>query len=196
MAKEPVMGRVKTRLARQAGAVAATSFYRHAISTVIGRLCRFPRWRTILAVDPDTAVPSNHWPAHVQRIGQGRGELGERMQRLLDELPPGPLIIVGTDIPAITASHIARAFRLLATHDVVLGPAEDGGYWLVGLRRSPRILRPFLGVRWSGPHALADTEANLARCRIAHADRLADVDDLADLRRQAPLIGRRVLPLT
>jgi hypothetical protein len=194
MAKLPVMGRVKTRLARQVGAVAATYFYRHTMRAVICRLSRDPRWRTIIAVDPDTAVSSSVWPLHVTRVGQGRGGLGQRMQRLLAAPPPGPVIVVGTDVPCISAKAIARAFRRLASHDAVLGPAEDGGYWLVGLRRSPRILRPFGGVRWSGPHALADTEANLVGRRIAYADRLADVDTGADLARLGAVAGRWVLP--
>jgi uncharacterized protein len=58
----------------------------------------------------------------------------------------------------------------------VLGPAHDGGYWLIGLRRSPRVLAPFAGVRWSGPHALADTLANLNGKRVLLAPTLRDVD--------------------
>lgn len=192
MAKQPVMGRVKTRLAKQVGGVVATYFYRHAMSAVIGRLCRDPRWRTNLAVDPGNAVRCSAWPSHVTRMGQGRGGLGDRMQQLLEAAPPGPVIIVGTDIPGITAARVACAFRRLASHDAVLGPAADGGYWLVGLRRSPRILRPFAGVRWSGPCALADTEANLAGARIARADRLSDVDDRADLEQLQVPAGRRI----
>jgi glycosyltransferase A (GT-A) superfamily protein (DUF2064 family) len=76
----------------------------------------------------------------------------------------------------------------------VLGPASDGGYWLVGLKRRPHVLRPFGGVRWSGPHALADTLRNLARWRVGFAATLADVDDAAGLAARADLVGRRVLP--
>ena len=98
------------------------------------------------------------------------------MQRLFERLPPGPAIIVGSDVPAIRPGHIAEAFRVLARGDAVLGPAPDGGYWLIGLRRSPNVLAPIGGVRWSSAHALADTLANLDGKRIAFAVTLGDVD--------------------
>jgi glycosyltransferase A (GT-A) superfamily protein (DUF2064 family) len=105
------------------------------------------------------------------------------MQRIMDELPPGPVVIIGSDIPGISAEHIAAAFRLLGRHDAVFGPAEDGGYWLVGLRRRPKVPRAFADVRWSGPHALADTLRNLRAFSVGFVERLADVDDEADWRR-------------
>ena len=92
----------------------------------------------------------------------------------------GPIIIVGTDIPGIRAGHIADAFRLLRRHDAVFGPAGDGGYWLVGLRRCPNVLDIFRGVRWSGPHALGDTVANLDGRSVGYAATLRDVDDGVD----------------
>ena len=106
-----------------------------------------------------------------------------------------PLLIVGTDVPGIRPAHIAEAFRLLGRHDAVLGPATDGGYWLVGLRRRPRVLRPFANVRWSSPHALADTLANLEGRTVAFVATLSDVDSASDLRLNAASLGRRVLPL-
>ena len=86
-------------------------------------------------------------------------------------------MIVGTDVPGIRPAHIAEAFRLLGRHDAVFGPATDGGYWLVGLRRRPRVLRPFANVRWSSPHALADTLANLEGRTVAFVATLSDVDE-------------------
>ena len=114
-------------------------------------------------------------------VPQGGGDLGRRMGRLFQTLPPGPLVMIGSDIPGITRGHIARAFQQLGSQDWVFGPAEDGGYWLVGARRRPRIVTPFDGVRWSGTHTLDDTLANLSGQRIAFVDRLRDVDSGADL---------------
>jgi hypothetical protein len=114
------------------------------------------------------------------------------MQRLFKRLPPGPILIIGSDIPSIRPAHIAEAFRLLGGADAVLGPAHDGGYWLVGLRRTPRLATPFARVRWSGPHALSDTLANLKGRRVALAARLSDVDTAEDLRRQRARIGRLI----
>jgi glycosyltransferase A (GT-A) superfamily protein (DUF2064 family) len=102
------------------------------------------------------------------------------MQRLFECLPPGPVIIVGSDIPAIAPNRIAKAFALLKGSDAVFGKARDGGYWLVGLKRTPRVLAPFSSVRWSSQHALADTLANLGGRRVAFAAELGDVDTSAD----------------
>ena len=95
-----------------------------------------------------------------------------------------------SDIPAVTARHIAAAFRLLGNHENVFGPAADGGFWLVGARRVPHLPPLFGTVRWSGPHALADVLANLPRrVSVGFAARLDDVDDAAALRCLAPRRG-------
>jgi rSAM/selenodomain-associated transferase 1 len=185
MLKEPRPGRVKTRLGRETGMVAAAWWFRHQTAALLRRLDD-PRWRLILAVSPDReGLQSRIWPAHLPRLPQGRGDLGNRMGRLLRGLPPGPVCIVGGDIPALDAPHVARAFAALGRHDAVFGPAPDGGFWLVGMKRiaaPPATL--FRGVRWSSPHALADSVASLHGCRIAMVDTLRDVDGAADL---APL---------
>ena len=177
MAKAPVMGRVKTRLAASIGAVEATRAARVMLQALLRRLARDRRWTTWLAVAPDTAARPARWQGDTRPrlIAQGRGDLGERMQSLFDRLPPGPVAIIGSDVPAIAPADIAAAFGLLGSHDAVLGPASDGGYWLVGLSRR-RPLRPFYDVRWSSPHALADTLANLAGHRVALLRTLRDVD--------------------
>ena len=194
MVKEPAGGRVKTRLSGQIGLSRALGFYRQTTMGVLSRVGRDPRWLTLLAIAPDTAVRSRCWPAHLPRMPQGSGNLGERMQRIFDRLPPGPVLVVGTDIPGITAQSIAEAFRRLGGRDAILGPAGDGGYWLVGMRRRPRIIHPFAQVRWSTRHALEDTRANLHHADVAEAALLRDVDDLADLEAAAGLVGRRIIP--
>jgi uncharacterized protein len=194
MVKVAHMGRVKTRLARQVGGTEAVRFYRHTVQAVLGRVGRDRRWHTQLSVAPDSGITNSFWPRNIDRRRQGLGDLGQRMPRIMDEAGPGPLIIIGTDIPAIRASHIAQAFTLLKSHDAVLGPTPDGGYWLVGLRRCPRIVKPFEGVRWSTAHTLDDTAANLKHLRLGTTATLSDVDDRADLRSCQSWFGRRVLP--
>jgi uncharacterized protein len=194
MAKSPEMGRVKRRLAREIGDSAALRFYRSCLSHAVLRLAADPRWLTVLAVDAgtDRTTRFSPWHGRVALMPQGDGDLGERMQRLFKRLPPGPTLIVGSDIPSIRPAHIAEAFRLLGGADAVLGPAHDGGYWLVGLKRTPRVPAPFARVRWSGPHALSDTLANLKGRRVALAARLSDVDTAEDLRRGRARAGRLI----
>src|SRR4249920_3926098 len=75
MAKAPVAGAVKTRLAREIGVATATRFARQATAALLQRLARDPRWQTTLAVSPDAAVASRCWPPGIARIAQGRGDL-------------------------------------------------------------------------------------------------------------------------
>jgi rSAM/selenodomain-associated transferase 1 len=192
MAKVPEAGRAKTRLAREVGVAAATRFARQATAALLQRVAHDRRWHTILAVSPDAGLASRCWPRGVARIGQGRGDLGRRMQRIMERMPPGPVVIVGTDVPGIEPAHIAEAFRRLGRHDAVFGPATDGGYWLVGLKRRPRLLHPFANVRWSSRHALADTLANLAGRSVPFVATLSDVDDADDLRSNSACFGRRI----
>jgi len=189
--RAPQLGVGKRRLAREIGDVATVRFERLMIALLLRRLARDNRWRLRIAVTPDKARHhARHWHRGIEAVGQGGGDLGVRMRRALANCPPGPVVLVGGDIPALSAHHIAAAFRLLGRHDLVFGPAEDGGFWLVGARH-PRHLPPlFEQVRWSGPYALADTLAGLPRgVRTAFADRLADVDDSEAYRRLAPRRG-------
>jgi uncharacterized protein len=195
MFKAPVMGRVKTRLAREIGPAAATRFARSAERTTIARLSRDPRWRTLLAITPDRAAAAPIWPPHCAAVGQGGGDLGARMARLLGSAFR-PALLIGGDIPAVSSAIIADAFRLLRGSEVVFGPAEDGGYWLVGVNRRAPVAGMFDGVRWSTRHALADTVANLPRARIRYAARLGDVDEADDHRRLAALAARITLPVS
>jgi len=182
MLKEPRPGRVKTRLGRDIGMTTAAWWFRHQSAGLLRRL-RDPRWQLVLAVAPDSeGLVSRIWPADLPRIPQGRGDLGDRMGRILREMPPGRVCIVGADIPGISRSHIDTAFRQLGNHEAVFGPAPDGGYWLVGLKRSappPRGL--FENVRWSTEHTLADTVATLTDHRIGMIATLSDVDTVQDL---------------
>lgn len=194
MAKEPRAGAVKTRLARDIGTVAAVRFYRTTMGSVVRRLSSGRRWQTVVAVSPSGAIRSPVWQ-RAARMPQGAGDLGVRMQRVFARMPPGPVVIIGSDIPEISTAHIAQAFRQLGAHDAVFGPAIDGGYWLVGLRRSPRTHRIFAQVRWSGAHTLEDTLANLRGSAVAMLEQLEDVDDGESHRRLGDTGGRVILPL-
>lgn len=178
MVKAPIGGAVKTRLATTVGTAEALRFYRGETASLLRRLGADPRWRTVLAVTPDRHVSSRFWSACVPRVAQGRGDLGVRMQRLLDA-SRGPCVVIGSDIPGIRRAHVAEAFRLLSHRGIVFGPSHDGGFWLVGARRSPNMPRPFRDVRWSTNHALADCLSNLPG-RANFAAILDDVDTGSD----------------
>lgn len=179
-ARLPYLGSGKRRLAKGIGALEALRFQRAMLRIALRRLAGDRRWITWLAMTPQPPCPP---PGRVRLVSQGGGSLGERMERVARALPPGPVVIVGSDIPGISAVEVGKAFDLLGHHDAVFGPAPDGGYWLIGLRRRLRFLAPFDGVRWSSEHALADTLHNLRRQRVGFVATLDDVDDAADLER-------------
>lgn len=191
-AKEPRLGRVKSRLAAGIGAVAATAWYRRALARSLRRLDERAgsgrgSWRLVLAVTPDVSVHRHRWPVSAQAtrwrvIGQGSGDLGQRMARALESAPAGPAVLVGSDIPGLRAEHVARAFRALgAGAEVVFGPASDGGFWLVGVARRRRLAL-FRDVRWSSENTLADAIAALRDgVTVALVDTLHDVDEAKDL---------------
>jgi len=184
MVKEPLAGRVKTRLGREIGMTTAAYWFRHQVAALLRRLDD-PRWELVVAVSPDHAgLSSRIWPAHLPRIAQGRGNLGARMKRQM-LARRAPVLIIGADIPGINCQSVAHAFGLLARHDFVFGPAPDGGYWAVGAHRLGRPLPPqlFEGVRWSTQFALADTLASLGGASYALAANLDDIDTLDDLKR-------------
>jgi rSAM/selenodomain-associated transferase 1 len=196
MARDPRLGRVKRRLAADIGPLEAWRFYRWTGATILRRLGAPALWRCWLALTPEGSrgAPWGTWRRGWEVIGQGRGDLGARMSRLLRTLPPGPVVIVGSDIPDLGAAQVARAFGALGRHDWVFGPAPDGGYWLIGARRRPALRLDLAGVRWSSDRALADTLEALEQAEggaldVAFLEQLVDVDraaDLAALRRDAP----------
>lgn len=172
-ARAPRLGAVKRRLAGGIGDRAALRFHRGTLFRLLRRLAAERRFRTVVAVTPDAA--KLRLPARLGRIDQGRGDLGSRMARVFRRFPSGRAAVIGCDIPAAGPEDIVAAFRALGRADAAFGPAEDGGYWLIGLGPR-RPARPFDGVRWSSRDALADTLANFGNRRIAMLHVLSDVD--------------------
>jgi uncharacterized protein len=172
----PRLGVGKRRLARDIGNLAAVRFERLMLERCLRRLSRDRRWRLRLAVTPDRRGGGFRVPPYrMEVVPQGRGDLGARMRRALGGCPPGAKVLVGSDIPAMIAANIAEAFALLGRHDIVFGPARDGGFWLVGCRHRPP---QFARVRWSTGHALADALGNVPPGRsVGFAASLDDVDD-------------------
>lgn len=189
-AREPVPGAVKTRLAQAIGAERAARVYTDLLSTTLGHahsawragiVSRLELWCTSEGDTPFLRGISSAFGA--KRYPQADGNLGQRMAHAIAEaLGRSPaVLLIGTDCPLLDPIRLAEAAALLAVHDAVLGPAEDGGYVLIGARR----LVPLDNVRWSTPHAFADTAAGFARAAIRFATLPVawDVDRPADLER-------------
>jgi glycosyltransferase A (GT-A) superfamily protein (DUF2064 family) len=105
------------------------------------------------------------------------------MVNIFRNAPKGPIVIIGADIPNIKPGFINDAFDALGNHEAVVGPALDGGYWLIGLKRGatpiPNLL--FKGVYWSSETTLSDTLNSLGANKVKHIVQLRDVDTVDDL---------------
>jgi rSAM/selenodomain-associated transferase 1 len=178
IAKEPRPGHVKTRLTppytpRQAAALAEA-----ALADTLGTVAATPAVRRTVCL---AGRPGDWLPAPVRVAGQRGNGLDERLACAFEDAYEGrPMVLVGMDTPQITPALLADAAAALGTHDAVLGPATDGGFWLLGLREPDRAL--LLGVPMSRPDTGA---AQLARLRrsgltVALAPELTDVDTASD----------------
>ena len=179
-ARAPRLGQGKRRLAAGVGSLAAWRFQRWALNRALRRLSRDPRWTCRLATTGGTVK----LPRGLQQFPQSRGDLGQRMDQAMRGHGPGPVVLVGTDVPDIAPRHIAAAFKALDTHDAVFGPATDGGYWLVGLRGRPARPDIFSKMRWSSPDTLENSLSRF-RSRFSYSllETLTDIDDAESLAR-------------
>lgn len=190
MIRRPRLGRVKGRLAKDVGPVRAWQTYHRLARVILHRLVGDPRWHCWLSVTPDhesgdrgAGLPVS-WHRGWSVLEQGDGDLGQRMTRPARRLPPGPVVVVGSDVPGLSKNHVWSAFRALGAHDLVFGPSEDGGFWLVGFRRRPTLVAPFDGVAWSRSDTLLQCLNRIPEGKtVTLINRLWDVDDGNDLRR-------------
>lgn len=137
MAKNPVPGRVKTRLGPRYSPVAAAELAGAALLDTLDAVCAAPVHRRLLVLDGDPTVPV---PDGVEVATQRGGPLDERLENALADawaLAGLPMLLVGMDTPQVTAADLTQACRALLAPgvDAVLGPAVDGGFWAIGLRR-------------------------------------------------------------
>lgn len=189
-ARAPRFGRGKRRLAADVGSLQALRFYRSNLGALLRRVSH-PSWDLTLHM-ADPADVGHPFFFGYSSEPQGNGNLGARMARSFRSRPPGPVVLVGSDIPEIEQAHIHQAFAALRRHDAVFGPAEDGGYWLVGLSgRRPVPYRFMADVRWSTANALRDTQDSLPEsASIALLESLPDIDTGADFQSYLERGGR------
>lgn len=158
--KNPLPGKVKTRIAATAGTETALAIYRALLFRLRQVVAQLPYDR--YAYFSNHLGPAEEWPSRLYhcRIQQGQ-DLGERMHRAIAEvLSEQPrAVLVGSDIPGLNPTLLQQAFTALDDADVVLGPASDGGYYLVGMKEP--CAEMFIGIDWSTPYVLQQTLAIL-----------------------------------
>ncbi|MDQ3625067.1 MAG: TIGR04282 family arsenosugar biosynthesis glycosyltransferase [Verrucomicrobiota bacterium] len=189
--KFPEPGRVKTRLAKTVGAELAAAIYQRLVAAVIARV---PGEMELVGLfdPPEKAGEVEQWMRRMaperslKLLPQAAGDLGRRLdQAFADAFAAGAgrVLVIGSDCVELDAAIFAEAGQALADCDLVVGPSEDGGYYLIGLQAPHPEL--FTGIDWSTRQVLAQTlvRAERARLRVHLLPKLPDVDTEEDWRR-------------
>ena len=188
--KKPVKGGVKSRLAAAIGDEAALCLYECFVLDFLDTLSGGDFPVSIHAFPPETLDDMKAWlgPAY-EYVPQKGGDLGERMSLAFEdafERGYREALLIGTDIPDLPLDVIHEAFSAVKTHDVVLGPARDGGYYLIGFRQASFVPEIFDGMPWGAADVCARTMDVFRRSgkSVHMLPAWGDVDtarDLADL---------------
>lgn len=202
MAKRPAPGRTKTRLVPHFSPADAAAFYEQMLRDTIDQVSGRTDCHGFVATDsPDSDDYFADIAPALTRVAQGPGALGDRLNTVLGsclELGHDHAFAIGSDSPDLPSTHIDAAFDLLEDDevDVVLGPSDDGGYWLIGWKQSwPRLV---CDVVMSTPSVLTDTIAIAAElgARVGLAPRWSDVDAPPDIERLVATIDPVLAPRT
>ena len=181
LARQAYCGIGKTRLQRGLGAARAAHFQRQSCAALARQLAHRPAWDFSFAL----AGEQPHFlPRAVPVFAQSGGDLGARLAAIFARFFPAPVIVLGSDLPDVRAADIDAARRALRHHDAVIGPAQDGGFWLLGLSalRPPALSSLFASIRWSHAQTYADLRAALAGRRWHELPCRRDIDNSADYR--------------
>lgn len=183
LAKAPALGLAKTRLAATLGPQQALEAHRELLTVLAGNLAGLEN--VVFCVTPDdSAAAFQDWRQPRWRVWpQGEGDLGARLSRAFQRcFQEGAerVVIIGADCPQVRPEHVCEAWRALGAADLALGPARDGGYWLIGLSRF--VPRLFEDMPWSGPTLFERTmeAASSQKLRVAPLETLADIDTAQD----------------
>jgi rSAM/selenodomain-associated transferase 1 len=182
-AKQPAPGRTKTRLAAATSAGFATRVAHALLAHALDRFAGVNAERYLVFDPPDGGPFFDSLAAGRYRLEpQTAGDLGRRLEAFFAaRFAAGDqaVVAVGTDSPTMPVEWVTEAFGLLEDEDVALGPATDGGYYLIGLRR---VLPVFAGVAWGTAHVLGQTTALVkeAKCALRLLPPWYDVDTLDD----------------
>jgi hypothetical protein len=181
--KNAVLGKVKTRLASGMGELPALEIYRHLIQLTYSVLedVPVPVWTYFSDYIPETLNP----PKAKSFVQEGQ-DLGERMANAFArsfESGMEKVVLIGTDCPTLQSNHLNEAFEALNHSDLVVGPATDGGYYLIGMKRRADYL--FEGINWSTAEVLSQTlgVATVHGLHFTLLDELSDIDTQEDWER-------------
>lgn len=181
--KAPRAGQVKTRIAETAGPERAREIYLRLVKQVVESMRALQNVELRFSPDDAGAEVQPWLQGGWTASAQGEGDLGERLHRAFsDAFAAGAerVVIIGSDCPEVRTADVRTAWRELKSHDIVVGPAVDGGYWLIGLSAPQPDL--FKGIAWSSDQVLGETlaRAKSLKLRIQLLRILTDIDTEED----------------
>jgi len=187
-------GQVKTRLAQKIGSERAAAVYFQFVTTLLDRFRDFGKQQWVAYTPSDSASEfETLLPVGWQLEPQSTGDLGERMRSFFERRfvsGCSRVVLLGSDSPNVPLEYIRQAFDHLNRQDVVLGPTEDGGYWLVGA--AGKVPEIFNSIPWSTPQVWSATLAAIRTAELSHAELPTwyDVDEYKDLVRLISDLGQ------
>ena len=186
--KYPEPGRVKTRLAKDVGNEKAAGISRQVAEQIMkNTFCVDQNYKRIVFYDPPERLRYfEQWLGHEQFISQQGKDVGERMDlaiRALLDRGAEKAILTGADIPGLNSTIISEAFAVLDDAEIVIGPAKDGGYYLIGMKEPH--LELFQGIPWSTPKVYEETIRILKQLHLRYrcTEMLSDLDTTEDYSR-------------
>jgi hypothetical protein len=199
MAKWHAFGRCKTRLSKDIGKINSAKVQsvmtKHTIS-VANSLQKTKLIDVSIAISGLGEKNCRRWSKElgIQKFNlQGKGSLGEKMKRQIiinkkfcTQNNIKNIIFIGTDLPDLCHQDLLNAQRKLQQNDLVLGPSNDGGYWLIGLSEkimSTHLYLPFINIKWGTENVLRNTIDNFASNKLKYKflDRKIDIDTIFDI---------------
>jgi len=190
--KNPVLGKVKTRLAKTVGDEKALSVYRHLLEHTHSVTDQLPYRRQLWY--SDSIDREDRWDSGYEKKLQQGDDLGERMKNAFAEVFKQETekgVIIGSDCPEISVDILQHAFEALDQYETVIGPSEDGGYYLLGMNAFyPGI---FESIEWSTDSVFADTIQKLNKLQLSYyrLPELNDIDTYRDLLNSSIELNRK-----
>jgi rSAM/selenodomain-associated transferase 1 len=170
----PEAGKAKTRLIPALGAQGAADLHRRLTERTVATVRAAGLHLEIRSTGAEQAA-FREWLGIETVVDQGEGDLGARLARAAEQMP---VLLLGADIPGLLPQHLGEAAAALAHHPAVIGPANDGGYWLLGLAAPQPAV--FCDVEWGTDSVLATTLARLP-AETPRLEMLSDLDTPDDL---------------
>jgi len=177
-ARRPEISIGKSRLKKKVGKSLGSNFYHNNLSKLLRLLNSDRRINVKLCVTPNSAT--KFWPKYIshkiKRLPQGNGDIGKKMLKILNSDSKAKLLI-GSDIPEISPKIILDAWKKLNQCNIIIGPAYDGGFWLIGFSKGTNIKNLFKNINWDKENTLKQIKKNIFnKHKILYSKLLKDID--------------------